>query len=139
MVLVADAFVQQLIKQQCKQRIQLDDACLLMLNSEGKFSLEKLSKTACLSSKQMERNFKERTGVNPKLFDRIIRFDKVFRYKNSHPHFDWLRIAVACNYHDYQHLAKEYKDFTGCTPVAFHQIEDNAPERAFGLTEGYYK
>lgn len=139
MVQVADVFVQQLIKQQRKQRMHIDDACLLLLNSEGKFNLEKLSKAACLSSKQLERKFKERTGVNPKLFERIIRFDKVFRYKNSNPQFDWLRIAVACDYHDYQHLAKEYKDFTGFTPVAFHEIENKAPERAFGLAEGYYK
>jgi AraC-like DNA-binding protein len=139
MVQIANVFVQLLIKQQRKERMHIDDACLLLLNSEGKFNLDQLSKAACLSSKQLERKFKERTGVNPKLFERIIRFDKVFRYKNSNPHFDWLRIAVACDYHDYQHLAKEYKDFTGFTPVAFHEIENKAPERVFGLAEGYYK
>lgn len=75
----------------------------------------------------------------PSCLKRVIRFDKVFRYKNSNPQFDWLRIAVACDYHDYQHLVKEYKDFTGFTPVVFHEIENKAPERAFGLAEGYYK
>ncbi len=62
MVQVADVFVQQLIKQQRTQRMHIDDACLLLLNSEGKFNLDQLSKAACLSSKQLERKFKERTG-----------------------------------------------------------------------------
>ncbi|MGL6269701.1 MAG: helix-turn-helix domain-containing protein, partial [Chitinophagaceae bacterium] len=86
-----------------------------------------------------ERKFKERTGVNPKLYARIIRFDRAFRLKNSRPEFDWLRIAVECDYHDYQHLAKDYKDFTGLTPNSFHEIENKAPERSFGLSEGYYE
>ena len=101
-------------------------------------TLNQLSKEACLSVKQLERKFKERTGVNPKLYQRIIRFDKAFRLKNSHPEFDWLRIALDCGYHDYQHLVKEYKDFTGMSPIAFHEVENNAPERKFGLSEGYY-
>jgi transcriptional regulator GlxA family with amidase domain len=73
------------------------------------------------------------------LYARIIRFDRAFRLKNSRPELDWLRIAVECDYHDYQHLAKDYKDFTSLSPNAFHEIENNAPERYFGLSEGYYE
>jgi AraC-like DNA-binding protein len=51
---------------------------------------------------------------------------------------DWLRIALECNYHDYQHLVRDYKDFTGYGPNAFHEIESKAPERSFGLSEQYY-
>ena len=138
MIEIANQFVRSLIKQQKKSRLLVDQACLLLLDGSNKYSLRQLASEACLSTKQLERKFKERTGVNPKLFERIIRFDKAFRLKNSHPHLDWLRIAVECNYHDYQHLSKDYKDFTGLTPNAFHEIENNAPERKFGLSEGYY-
>ena len=110
----------------------------MLLNSHQKITVTGIAKEACLSNKQLERRFKERTGVNPKLYERIIRFDNAFRLKNTQPKFDWLRIAVACGYHDYQHLVKEYKDFTGLSPTAFHEIENKAPERNFGLSEGYY-
>lgn len=138
MVSVADNFVRQLIRRQQKSRLLIDDACLLLLNSPDRISLQQLARASCLSTKQLERKFKERTGVNPKLFERIVRFDKAFRLKNSNATMDWLRIAVECNYHDYQHLAKEYKDFTRLSPNAFHEIENKAPERRFGLSEGYY-
>ena len=55
--------------------------------------------------------------------------------KNRHPERDWLTIALHCGYYDYQHLAKDYKEFTGYTPSAFADIENNAPERSFGEIE----
>lgn len=139
MLEVANTFIRQLIKKQKKPRLLIDNACSLLMKTTRKLTLNMLAKEACLSTRQLERLFKERTGVNPKLFERIIRFDKAFRLKNSRPAMDWLRIATECDYHDYQHLVKEYKDFTGLTPTAFHEIEDKAPERHFGLNEGYYR
>lgn len=138
MLEIANKFIRQLIKKQKKPALLIDNACLLLLKSAGKINLNTLSKEACLSTRQLERKFKERTGVNPKLYERIIRFDRAFRLKNSKPGMDWLRIAIECGFHDYQHLVKTYKDFTGLTPNAFHEIENKAPERLFGLNEGYY-
>lgn len=138
MIAVADDFIRRLVRQLRKDQHPADQVCMQMLKAGNRMSLQQLAACSFLSSKQLERKFKERTGVNPKLFERIIRFDKAFRLKNSNPGADWLRIAMECNYHDYQHLAKEYKDFTGVGPNAFHEIENNAPERTFGLSEGYY-
>jgi AraC-like DNA-binding protein len=138
MLAIVTDFVRSLIKQVKKSKLLIDDACLQLLHNSNKLTVQDIAREACLSTKQLERKFKERTGVNPKLFERIIRFDKAFRLRNARADFDWLRIAVECNYHDYQHLTKEYKDFTGLTPTAFHEIENKAPERQFGLIEGYY-
>lgn len=135
---VVNSFILSLIKKSSKPRLLTDSAMALLLKGDDKITVETIAKHACLSTKQLERKFKERAGVNPKVFERLVRFDKAFRLKNSHPSHDWLRIAVACGYHDYQHLVKEYKNFTGHTPAGFHEIENNAPERAFGLSEGYY-
>ncbi len=135
---VVTAYIRGMIKRQKHSRLPVDDACILLLTNNRKFTLQQLAKEACLSSRQLERKFKELSGVNPKLYDRIVRFDRAFRLKNSRPQMDWLRIAMDCNYHDYQHLVREYKDFTGLGPNAFHEIENKAPERAFGLSEGYY-
>lgn len=139
MITIVNNFVRSLIKKQQKPKLLLDDACTFLLQKKDSLSIDALAKQACLSTKQLDRKFNERTGVNPKLYAKIIRFDRAFRFKNSHPHLDWLRIAVECNYYDYQHLVKDYKAFTGLSPTAFHEIENNAPERKFGLSEGYYK
>lgn len=139
MLEIANRFVRELIRRQKKPGLLTDTVWQLLLNGQSRYSLDQLAREACLSTKQFERRFKERTGVNPKLYERIIRFDRAFRLKNSKPDFDWLRIAIECGYHDYQHLVRDYKEFTGLTPTAFHEIENNAPERKFGLSEGYYE
>jgi AraC-like DNA-binding protein len=78
-------------------------------------------------------------GVNPKTFERLIRFDHAFREKNLTPNRDWLSVAFNCQYYDYQHLARDYKTFTGQTPTAFHQLETQAPDRILGMPEHYYE
>ncbi|TXT31214.1 MAG: Helix-turn-helix AraC domain-containing protein [Chitinophagaceae bacterium] len=139
MIEIVNAFVRTLIKRKKQSILPIDAVCLAMLNSEQPYSIDAIAKQACYSNRQLERKFKERTGLNPKLFNRVISFDNAFRMKNTFVKRDWLRIAVECGYHDYQHLVKAYKDFTGLTPNAFHQLEEKAPERKFGLNEGFYK
>ncbi len=139
MVQIANQFMCELIQKQQKASHYIDEVCKNLLFTSNPFSLIDAAKSSFLSTKQFERKFKERTGVNPKLFERIVKFDNAFRYKNANPNADWLKIAIECNYYDYQHLAKAYKDFSGLSPTAFHEIENKAPERHFGLSEGYYK
>ena len=73
------------------------------------------------------------------IYARIIRFNKAFNIKNRYPGWDWLRIAIECGYHDYQHLVRDYKDFTGVGPADFHLIENKSPERILGLADEIYK
>lgn len=139
MVEIANKFMAILIAKKKKETHFIDAVCSQMLYNPKPFSLLKAANQAFLSTKQFERKFKERTGLNPKTFERVIKFDNAFRLKNANPHFDWLKIAIECDYYDYQHLSKTYKDFTGLSPTAFHAIEEQAPERKLGLNEGYYK
>ena len=59
--------------------------------------------------------------------------------RNIYPERDWLQIAVDCGYYDYQHLAKDYKDFTGLTPVELHILESKSPENVLGLASEIYR
>jgi transcriptional regulator GlxA family with amidase domain len=100
-------------------------------------SLDKLAREACLSPKQFYKNFVERMGISPKTYARIVRFDNAMKLQNAQPHKDWLSIALDCGYYDYQHMVKDFKDFTKETPTGFVQKEDNAPERVLGLKEDF--
>ncbi len=106
----------------------------LMLHQEDK-TLDWFVQQACLSHRQFDRRFYESTGVGPKEYMKLIRFDKAFRMKNRYPQKDWLSIALHCGYHDYPHLSKTYKEFTGHSPAAFFAIDNQAPERALGEAE----
>jgi AraC-like DNA-binding protein len=131
---VLDSFVLSLTPRYMPSAI---DAVSSLLLQRAAPSLDWLARESSLSVRQFERRFKAQVGVSPKLFARLYRFDRAFRMKNQHPHLDWLTIAVACGYYDYQHLVRDYKDFTGTTPTASYEVDKTAPERAFGLVEGY--
>jgi AraC-like DNA-binding protein len=139
MVGILNRFLLPLAKKVQKDRHLLDDAMLLLFQRNGAVNLDWLCREACLSVKQLERKFKERAGINPKVFQRLIRFDRAFRTKNAKPELDWVSLAYQCDYYDYQHLVRDFKDFTGLSPNAFLALESQAPERAFGLAEQFYE
>ncbi len=132
MVQIIEQFLFKLIKNVKKEQHVVDVSGKLMLLQNDQFRLEKFIKDACLCHRQFDRKFKERVGIAPKQFLQIVRFDKAYRTKNRFPNMDWLSVAVQCGYYDYQHLVKDYKEFTGYTPAKFFEIDNYAPERFFG-------
>ncbi len=90
---------------------------------------------AFLCHRQFDRQFIEQVGISPKAYLRIIRFDQAYRLKNRFPNMSWFNIAIACGYYDYQHLCKDYLDFTGFSPPRFFALD--SPERLLGSEEVY--
>jgi transcriptional regulator GlxA family with amidase domain len=117
----------------------VDAAASLLHRSEGNLAVDALSDASCLCPKQFKRKFHERNGINPKTYARIIRFTNAYNIRNRFPDKDWLTIATQCGYYDYQHLVKDYKDFTGAAPTAFHLLESNSPESVLGLSQEVYR
>jgi AraC-like DNA-binding protein len=113
----------------------IDTVTNLLIQCPEDSSVLALAESSCFSPRQFERLFKERMGISPKLFTRIARMTKAFSIKYNYPDLDWFSIALYCNYHDYQHLARDFKDLAGVTPTTYMKEENNAPERRFGLPD----
>jgi AraC-like DNA-binding protein len=136
MIAQIELFLHKVISNKPKKLHPIDLVCQQLLYQNESHNLDILAKQSYLSTRQFMRKFEERTGISPKLFDRIVRFNKAYRYKNNHPNLDWLTISLENGYYDYQHLSKDYKDFTDHTPVSYYEIDIKAPERDFGLHFG---
>lgn len=130
-----ETYIFSLIRKTKKEETPSDGVFQLLLNTPGRYSLDWLAAQAYLSPRQLERKFQHYIGVSPKLFNRIVRFDQSFRLRLKNTDEDWLGIAMACGYHDYQHMAKEYKEFVNASPNQFFTQEENAPGRILGLTK----
>lgn len=137
MIQVVEAFLVGEIRKKSGGIHPLDIATAGLFNSDAIPGVDALAKAACQSTRQFERLFKQRMGISPKYFLKVLRFENAFRMKNTHPQRDWLSIAIACGYYDYQHLVKDYRDLTGLSPNQFHAIDLNAPERLFGQADTY--
>jgi AraC-like DNA-binding protein len=116
------------------QRLQLtftpfDRALQALAAAPQAYSLDQLAHDACLSVSQLERRFVQYLGVGPKLYARITRFSQAHALKHSRPELDWLHVAVACGYYDYQHLVKDFRQFAHATPPALLLAQAQAPDR----------
>lgn len=135
MVHIIEQFLKGLIKKSNVSQHSVDVISNLMVGQNECYSLDRFIDKSCLCHRQFDRRFIERIGISPKQYLQIIRFDKAFRMKNRFPHLDWLSIALHYGYYDYQHLAKDYKEFTGHTPNQFFESDLKAPERFFDEAE----
>jgi len=136
MIGVIEYYLLQLVTKRCKALEPIDKVTQLIVKLEKDASLDWLASQSCLSVRQFIRRFEEYIGVSPKMFQKIVRFDRAYRLRNSNPKTDWLYIALACGYYDYQHLVKDFKTFVNLTPTAFYEIEQASPERFFALHDG---
>jgi AraC-like DNA-binding protein len=113
--------------------LPIDEVSRLMLDQNQHLPVEQWAQLACLSISQFERRFVQQMGVSPKLFLRINRFHKAFQMKEQNSQLDWLSIAYDLDYSDYQHLVKDFKQFSGSTPNTLLQAEALAPEKILQL------
>jgi AraC-like DNA-binding protein len=135
MIEIVEEFLCYLVRRAKYDVRPVDKVSLYLLSNPRHVSLDWLASEACLSRKQFYRKFVERMGVSPKMYSRIIQFDNAVKLKNARPTRDWLDIALELGYYDYQHLVRDFKEFTHMTPAQFYLQDSQAPERKFGYKE----
>lgn len=86
---------------------------------KGRISIDRLAYTLGMSRRNLDRRFKERTGLTPKQFCRNLRFKNVFKSLKTSPHTDLVDVAITGGYYDQAHLINEFKHFTGISPVKY--------------------
>jgi AraC-like DNA-binding protein len=85
----------------------------------GKVDLDQLARELGYSHKHVIARFHDQVGVPPKLWARLVRFERVRREiaREGAPR-SWAELALACGYYDQAHLARDVRQFTGETPRA---------------------
>ena len=112
-----------------KPEVHFDKAMQALMRAGGNLSLDYLAKESCLSIRQFERKCKERIGLSPKLFSRIIRFSKAYRMREANPAISWTSIAHAAGYFDQMHFIRDFKVFAGVTPSVVDKELAKTPSR----------
>ena len=112
-----------------KQVLPFDSALHMLLKHDGAIAIEKIASLSCLSLKQFERKCKERIGMNPKLYARILKFSKAYRLHEAFPQLTWTNIAFEAGYYDQMHMIRDFKVFAGVNPSVIEQQLQSTPLR----------
>ncbi len=112
-----------------KALLPFDPAMQVLLKAAGDMSIKQVASLACLSIKQFERKCKERIGMNPKTFTRILKFSKAYRLHEQQPTLSWTNIAYKAGYYDQMHVIKGFKVFAGVNPSVIERQLLSTPLR----------
>ncbi|WP_343744961.1 helix-turn-helix domain-containing protein [Chitinophaga sp.] len=75
-----------------------------------------LARAHFLTPRQLERQFLKHTGVSPKAFANIVRYQAVHRHIRTNPGSSLLQIAFDYGYYDHSHLTNDIRKYTGKAP-----------------------
>ena len=88
-----------------------------IIAQKGNARISALTKKHFITERQLERNFKQYTGISPKAFSKIIRFRSIMdQIKHNEAKESFEAIAFRNGFYDHAHLAHEIKKYTGSTP-----------------------
>lgn len=101
-------------------KVKLVSQIIRELNYEGSF--EKINTMAAkynISSRHLQNLFIHTTGISPKLYHRIFRFQQSLKLITAGNN-SLTGIAYQCGYFDQSHFIKEFLSFTNTTPSGFN-------------------
>jgi AraC-like DNA-binding protein len=58
-------------------------------------------------------------GLTPKVFSRVLRFQRVLALIRRDRQIDWADVAVASGYYDQAHFIHDFRAFSGMSPTAY--------------------
>lgn len=134
MIQFVDEFLTDLFLKKAKIPNRPFDKMLeVMCQYQSISKIDRLADQACLSIRQFERLSEAYFGVSPKTMTRIVRFTAANIMRSRNPDYSWLDIAIECGYEDYQHMVRDFRDFSGITPNKLWELESQAPDRVLKL------
>ena len=96
----------------------------LIHSSKGCLSIKSVCKDSGISERSLQRHFKQRLGLLPKKYSKIVRvnmyLDRLIEYKSE----DWHENVVNFNYHDQPHLINEFKSILKLSPSDLIKYKD---------------
>jgi len=91
-----------------------------ILHSGGSLKLSELSNFTGYSERYLNKKIHEEFGMNPKNLVKIIRFQKaVGHLTETIQNINCMDTALEFGYYDQSHFNKEFKKFTGLTPIHY--------------------
>jgi AraC-like DNA-binding protein len=72
-----------------------------------------------LSHRRFSQLFHDQTGLTPKAFSRVRRFQRVLRSIHAARVPEWAQIALDCGYFDQAHFIHDFQSFSGFTPTSY--------------------
>ena len=82
-------------------------------------SVRDVAREVAICQRRFSKVFAAHVGLTPKIFCRILRFQRVRTLAAQIEKPDWAEIASACGYFDQSHLINDFQKFSGFSPTTY--------------------
>ena len=82
-------------------------------------SVRDVAREVGLCQRRFRKVFCAQVGLTPKVFCRILRFQRVRTLADQIEKPDWVQIASTCGYFDQSHLINDFQEFSGFSPAEY--------------------
>jgi AraC-like DNA-binding protein len=71
--------------------------------------------------------FSRATGLTPKVYSRVLRFQRALQHARAPERESWIDVAMAAGYSDQSHFNREFREIVGVTPTEYRDIGPQFP------------
>jgi AraC-like DNA-binding protein len=97
-------------------------------------SVHEVAADVNLSHRRFIEVFTAETGLTPKLFARVRRFQRALALA-AHASPDWSQLALECGFFDQSHMIRDFVDFSGFSPAELlHHRSEHVRENHLALS-----
>jgi len=109
----------------------MEYAATQLWQSGRQLSLKNLQQTLNQSERTFQRKFEQCIGIPPRLFSKISQFQSALGQLRNGNFFKLSDVAYDNGYADQSHFIRDFKKFTGLSPLAFQKHPGNVPHPHF--------
>jgi AraC-like DNA-binding protein len=118
------------IRRAAHGEIVADAAARLITVRAGNVSIADLAESHGVSRHQFARRFTAATGVSPKLFARIARFQALVPAMLASDVSQWASLSSGLGFYDQAHMINEFRTLAGAPPTIFFRPHDTTIDPA---------
>ncbi|HKK47418.1 MAG TPA: helix-turn-helix domain-containing protein [Balneolaceae bacterium] len=115
----AETYLIQSLQRQKKPLTYVNHAAEIIRNTHGFIQVEELYHKVFISLRQLQRQFKIKVGISPKMYMRISRLNAVQQLLEEKGLLNYTHIAFICGYADQAHFIRDFKSIIGERPGLF--------------------
>jgi AraC-like DNA-binding protein len=113
---VLDGFLARRLEAARAPAPSVEHAWWRLVGTHGATPVERLAEEVGWSRRHLFARFREHTGLPPKVFARILRFQRAAALMARADGPSLCEIALGCGYYDQAHLNRDFREFAGRTP-----------------------